>query len=187
MTDAELSAVLGGWEGYELVEIRRLGVAEERPQAELRVTLRPSADRVKCCDGCGEPVEAVHDCEVREVRDLPIFETPVWLDVPRCRLACPRCGPKLERLAWLERYARITRRLAESVARLCRVLPIDHAARFFGLSWHTVQAIDRAYLERTLGPIRLDDVELIAVRCAKTFGTFRASSRHSYGYSPRSR
>lgn len=163
MTDAELSAVLGGWEGYELVEIRRLGVAEERPQEELRVTLRPSADRVKCCDGCGEPVEAVHDCEVREVRDLPIFETPVWLDVPRCRLACPRCGPKLERLAWLERYARITRRLAESVARLCRVLPIDHAARFFGLSWHTVQAIDRAYLERTLGPIRLDDVELIAI------------------------
>lgn len=35
------------------------------------------------------------------MRDLPLLGTPVQLWVLRCRLACPRCGPKLEHLDWL--------------------------------------------------------------------------------------
>jgi hypothetical protein len=58
--------------------------------------------------------------EWRTVRDLPLFEHAVELEVPRLRVACPHCGPKLELLAWLEPYARVTRRLAESVSRLVR-------------------------------------------------------------------
>jgi hypothetical protein len=33
-------------------------------------------------------------------------------------------------LEWLERYARVTERLAEAVARLCEVLPIKQVAQF---------------------------------------------------------
>jgi transposase len=63
---------------------------------------------------------------------------------------CPACGPKLEALDWLEPRSRVTRRMAEDVAKLCRVLPIKHVAERFGLDWHTVKAIDKAWLERTL-------------------------------------
>ena len=52
---------------------------------------------------------------------------------------CPACSPRLERLAWLGKYARVTKRLAESVARLCRVLPVKHTAEFFGLWWDRVR------------------------------------------------
>lgn len=86
-----------------------------------------------------------------------------WLLVHRCRLACPRCGPKLEQLEWLDRYSRVTRRLANSVAQLCRVLPIKHVAEYFGLGWETVKAIDKATLERTLGLVDLAGVEVIAM------------------------
>lgn len=163
MTNDELNAVLGGWEGYTLVTIRRVGAEEEHSCPEVWVELAPRPDRVKRCHGCGEVVEAVHDVEVRQIRDLPLLDAPTWLLVPRCRLACPRCGPKLEQLPWLERYARVTSRLAESVARLCRVLPIKHVAEFFDLSWTTVKAIDQAWLEATLGPIDLSGVEVIAM------------------------
>jgi transposase len=57
----------------------------------------------------------------------------------------------------------VTRRLADSVARLCRVLPIKHVAEFFGLGWETVKAIDKATLERSLGPVDLAGVEIIAI------------------------
>ena len=60
---------------------------------------------------------AVHDQqEARHIRDLPIFEYRAQLVVPRVRVACARCGPKLERLSWLKPYAPLTRRLGESVA-----------------------------------------------------------------------
>jgi transposase len=44
---------------------------------------------------------SIHDLEKRRVRDLPIFEVPVELVVPRVRVACASCGPKLAWLAWL--------------------------------------------------------------------------------------
>jgi transposase len=83
----------------------------------------------------------------------------VW----RCRVDCPRCGPKLEALPWLEPYARVTKRLAQSVARLCRVLPIRHVAEHFGLHWHTGKAIDKAHLEQEPGPPDFTGVDLLLI------------------------
>jgi len=115
------------------------------------------------CDGCGEPVDRVHDLVDRFVRDLPLFDAQTHLLVWRRRVDCPRCGPKLERLSWLEKFARVTVRLAESVVRLCSILPIKHVARFFGLGWDQVKAIDKAYLQRKLDPVDLSDVRMIAM------------------------
>ena len=41
------------------------------------------------------------------------------------------------------------RRLAESVAQLCRVASIRHVASFFGLDWKTVKDLDFASLQRS--------------------------------------
>jgi len=108
-------------------------------------------------------VHAVHDCEERRIRDLPIFEVPVELVVPRLRMVCASCGPRLEQLGWLEPYARVTRRLAASVARLCKVMTIRHVAMFYGLAWSSVKLIDCRHLERALGPVDLAGVEVIAM------------------------
>jgi transposase len=78
-------------------------------------------------------------------------------------VACSFCGPKLELLPWLDAYARVTRRLAESVARLCQVASILHVARHFDLHWKTVKELDRRYLERTLGPVELEGIDVIAL------------------------
>jgi transposase len=107
----------------------------------VRLKVRP--DRGRCCSGCLRWCEPIHDVEHRRVRDLPIFEHPVELIVPRVRVACLHCGPKLELLPWLDAYARVTRRLAESVARLCKVASILHVARHFELDWKTVKNLDR--------------------------------------------
>jgi transposase len=94
---------------------------------------------------------------------LPILDARTWLWVPRRRVSRPRCGPKLERLSWLSRYSRVTKRLAESVARLCGVLPIKQVAAFFGLGWDAVKAINKRHLKVALGPIDLTGVSVIAM------------------------
>jgi transposase len=108
-------------------------------------------------------VVAIHDVTERRVRDLPIFGTPVELVVPRLRLLCAACGPRIEQLNWLSPYARVTARLAASVAQLCKVASIRHVAQFFGLDWKTVKDIDCAALERQVGPIDLSGVQIIGL------------------------
>lgn len=157
MAFEEITALLGGWEGFELVGMSR----EPGPQIVLR--LQPAAGSAKHCSGCGDVVAAVHETTERRVRELPILDAATYLMVPRARLLCPRCGPTVEAVPWLDRYARMTLRFAESVARLASVLPIQHVATWFGLSWDTVKAIDHAAMATRLGPLDLTGVRRIAI------------------------
>jgi transposase len=69
----------------------------------------------------------------------------------------------LERLSWLEPWARHTTRFAESVARLCRVMTHKHVAEEYGIDRKTVKNIDKRYLEKTIGPPDLSSVRLLAM------------------------
>lgn len=160
MSEADVIAVAGGWEGYRVVATRSLEVGVTK---RLEVQLAPAEDLPSCCAGCGRTVTRIHETITRKVRDLPILDAQTWLLVPRRRLLCPHCGPGLERLSWLDRYARVTRRLAESVARLCRVLTVKHVADFFGLSWDQVKEIDKRALREQVGTVDLSSVEVIGM------------------------
>ena len=162
MAELQFKDALGGWEGYEPGTVQRFEADQTRPRPEVWLELLPRRDGL-VCSGCRQRVSAVHDTSERWVRDLPILGADTWLLVHRVRVACPTCGPKLAELSWLESYARVTARLAESVARMCKVLTIKHVAEYFALSWDTVKAIDKAYLTRTLGPVDLTGVEVIGM------------------------
>ena len=157
----QLIELLGGWEGYQLGTVGRQPSRDG--SEELWLELLPRDRRRKICSGCGQVVESVHDRMERWVRDLPILGATVWLLVWRCRLACPRCGPKLESLSWLAPYSRLTRRLELEVARLCRWLPVAHVAEYIGLHRHTVKAIDKTHLRASLGEPDLSGVEVVAM------------------------
>ena len=161
MTHDECIALLGdGWQGYELVGVRREPVPEGGEQVLLQLVPRESSG---ACSGCGQFVDGVHDYSWRYVRDLPILDARTILVVHRRRMACPACGPKLEALGWLHPYARVTRRLAESVARLCAVMTVKHVAEHFALNWHQVKEIDKRILAEQLGPVDLSNVTRIGI------------------------
>lgn len=156
MTGDELIKELGGWEGYRSVSVKIIA------DHQVRIELRPEILQ-GICDGCGRLCRQVHDTQKRWVRDLPIFEYSVRLLVHRRRMLCPHCGPKLERLSWLERSSRQTVRLAESVARWCKVATVKHVAQQYGLNRKTVKQIDKRYLQRELGPVDLTGLRLLAM------------------------
>lgn len=160
MAQEDLITRLGSWAGYEVIEDwqeRRAG------QSWCVLRLRAIAGWQRQCSHCGQATEAIHDQQERRVRDLPLFEHRVELIVPRVRVACGQCGPKLERLNWLAPYARVTKRLGESVALLCRVASVRHVAKHFGLDWKTVKELDFASLQRELGPVDLDGLQVIGM------------------------
>ena len=159
----EITALLGGWPGFELVDVKREESTPERPTARIVLTLQPVPDQPKTCSRCGQAVSAVHDVSPREVRDLPILDAETWLVLPRARVLCPRCGPTVEAVPWLDRYQRMTTRLAEAIARLAQVLPIKHVAHSYGVGWDAVKQIDARALARRLGPVDLSGVRVIAL------------------------
>jgi transposase len=156
----DLITRLGGWAGYEVIEDWQECRAG---QSWCVLRLQATVGWQRQCSHCGQSTEAIHDQQERRIRDLPLFEHRVELIVPRVRVACGQCGPKLERLNWLEPYARVTKRLGESVARLCRVASVRHVAKHFGLDWKTVKELDFTSLRRELGPVDLDGLQVIGM------------------------
>ena len=163
MAYQELSALLGGWEGFEIVAVRREPASTVQPVPRVTIVLQALATQHKHCSRCGTAVVTVHEVTTRRVRDLPLLEAETWIEFPRARVECPRCGPTVEAVPWLDRYQRMTTRLAEAIARLAQVLPIKHVAQWFGVGWETVKTIDQRALTARLGPIDLRDVHLIAI------------------------
>ena len=158
MTAQKILETLGEWNGYR---VGTTGPAPSNP-SEVWIELRPHRPS-GLCSGCGTPAEGVHETTERWIRDLPVFGKATWLLVTRRRLRCSTCGPKLEALDWLEPYSRFTRRFEESVARLCRVATHKHVAAEYGINRKSVKNIEKRYLQRTLGPVSLAGVELLAM------------------------
>lgn len=160
-------AEVGGWDGFDVVgvttEDELAPDAVGLPARRVVIELRAKAETPKRCSRCGEIVGEIHEVTPRRVRDLPIADRDTWLIVPRARLQCPRCGPTVEDVPWLDRYQRMTKRLAAKIAALATVLPIKHVATWFGVSWDTVRQIDQRALERRVGPLDLRGVRRIAI------------------------
>ena len=146
MLDRKMIAALGGWEGYRVQRI----VWPSDGSRTVTIHLVPTARRMHC-EQCGSRCRQVHETSLRRVRELPLMALQVTLVVPRRRVWCEQCGgPRLEKLSWLGRYQRVTNRLAEAVNQLLASSNILATARFFGLGWHTVKALDKAWLRQSV-------------------------------------
>ena len=154
MTTDDVIEVLGGWKGYS---IERIEAGNEKGRAQVWIDLMPLPEIARQCSGCKRMVHQIHDVTFRWVRDLSILGAVNLALVGTGAVACPHCGPKLEALDWLAPYSRLTRRLAENVVRLCRVLPIKHVAEYLNLTWDTVKATDNACFQiatSSIAPIK---------------------------------
>ena len=163
MPSEEVTALLGEWEGYRVGFVERHESKAEGAAPQVWIELIRRVDVAMICSGCGQACAQYHDWDERWIRDLPILDADTHLLIQRFRVACPACGPKLEHLPWLAKYARVTGRLARRVARRCKVLAIKHVAKFYGLGWDAVKAIDKAWLEATLGEPDLRELDLLAM------------------------
>lgn len=94
----------------------------------------------------------------REVWDVPMCGHRVALDIEYLQIAVGASDRRVEQLAFVGPGSRYTRRLEELISALCRHLPICAVARWSGLSWATVKAIDRRHLEATLPTLQPRDI-----------------------------
>jgi len=128
------------WEGFQLSRHRFMG------EQKLLLTLEANAS--PRCGRCGQRTSRVHDTHYRRIRERDLFDQRVWLEVPVRRVACARCGVRVEQIAWLDGRRHLTLALRRYAEALLQLLPVKHVADLLGLHWHTVKQIDKQRLER---------------------------------------
>lgn len=128
------------------------------------ITLAPAEGALPICAVCGQEGGRMHMYGTRRVRDLSLANARVELMVPNRAMRCAGCGTiRTEGHDFLGPYRRHTKRFEQAVADLCRHLPIKQVAEHYGLSWHTVKAIDKRRLQREVGTPCYDGLRLLAV------------------------
>lgn len=127
------------------------------------ITFEPIPGIPPHCSGCGEVTETIHSYGTRALRDLHLAHAVVEVVIPNRKLRCPRCGIRIEAHDFADPYRRHTARFERAVEDLCRILPIGHVARHYGLSWHAVKEIDKRRLQREVGTPCYEGLRLLAI------------------------
>jgi transposase len=133
-----------GWPGYRVYQHE---IDEAAKTLKLWVR-RKSGHRKLVCSGCGARASVIHEVYEREVRDLVCFEFRTTVVMELCRVRCPNCGIKAEKVEQLPSKAPFSKRFEEVVGQACESAAARQVARRFGLAESTTRAIDLRYLER---------------------------------------
>jgi transposase len=130
---------------------RALGLKAHRvikiEEDETAPTLVVHLDRLRFrplrCGECGHETPQVAPTRrpARRWRDLALREHLVELVYPPCRVWCARCGLRVERVPWADKWQRVTHALARAVADLARQLDWSALAHHFRLNWKTIAAV----------------------------------------------
>jgi transposase len=118
-------------------------VEEDEVAGQLVVHLDRLGHRRLRCGECGQEVPRAAPTRrpPRRWRDLAMREHVVEFVYAPCRVWCRRCGLRVERVPWADKWQRVTHALARAVAALARVLDWTSVATHFRLNWKTVTAI----------------------------------------------
>src|SRR5680860_736322 len=89
----------------------------------------------------------------RCVHDLPVWGRPVVLSIEYCQLKIGATDRRMERLSFVEPGHGFARCFARFVSQLARHMSIAAVARYTGLAWRTVKAMDERALTRDLAAL----------------------------------
>jgi len=117
------------------------------------------------CSECGREYYTYDHSEPYTARDLPYGKwKSAWIHFDKVYVNCEKCVVRVESLGWIDSRVRYTKRLAEEVARECRLFQsIKTVAERFHLHWKTVKEIDKEALGRELNPPVFSGVRKLAI------------------------
>lgn len=140
----------------------------EEDDGRLVATMERLPGRLLMCGKCSRRTRRVHSNRpMREWKDLSVRDKHLALRYAPCRVRCPACGPVVEHLPWANRWQRVTRALARSIATLSRVLSWREAAKHFGVDWKVVATVVKRAVEwglshRTWKPLHMIGIDEVS-------------------------
>ena len=114
-------------------------------QLALEVEVRPRAHSRARCSGCGRKAAGYDMLPARRFEFVPLWGIAVFLVYAMRRVACPRCGVKVETVPWAAGKHQLTDTYAWFLARWAGRLSWKEVAEVFQTSWEKVfRSVDMA-------------------------------------------
>ena len=127
------------------------------------VRLEPDNRYKPLCSCCKKPFSSIHSQHVRAIRDLPMSGSMVVIYLTYRKGFCKQCGIRVEHFDFVEPYERITKRFAQYVYHLCKIMPLKATAELVQLSWDQVKRIDKRMLTKEYCPLIVKDLKILSV------------------------
>ncbi len=121
--------------------------------------------RRKCgiCPKCNKRTSFVENEYKRTIQDLPMSGKSCFLQIPQKKIRCS-CGYRgLEKLDFLTKSRRVTKRMETYIVSLCVRMTLKDVAEVTNLNWKTVKFIDHEYLKSLLPDISKMQIYKIAI------------------------
>jgi len=152
--------------GFQGFYVRGMEIEKDRDVEKVILELGRKGRYI--CSGCGQQVYSRHSSYIQEARHLHLWKYPTVLRFEKVKVRCPTCGVRVEKLDFLDKYARLTKELFHQAGELCKVMTVEAVTSFECLNWETVKnidkkAIEKAQTERDLSGITVLGVDEISV------------------------
>jgi transposase len=116
------------------------------------VTLKRT-DKTCKCPICKRRCSII-EVYARTIRDLDICGKECYLAIETYHIHCS-CGYYgIEKLNFLDKYARYTKRFTEYVAMLCQKMSLKDAAKVARINWKTAKRIDKEELQKLVKDLK---------------------------------
>jgi transposase len=132
-------------------------------RSALEIQVRPRANSRPRCSGCDRPGPGYDRLPARRYRFVPLWALAVFLVYAPRRVACPRCGVKVERVPWAAGKSRLTTSYQWFLASWAKLLPWQQVADVFHTSWQSVYRSVQSAVSWGLAHRDLDGIEAIGV------------------------
>ena len=129
----------------------------------LIASVRPTWRKPRC-GKCGERAPGYDALPApRRWRALAFGPVEVFLEYTMRRVACPRCGVRVEQVPWAAFGSRFTLAFEELVAYLAQLTDRTAVSKLMGISWRAVGNIVRRIVSERLDGARLDGLRRIGI------------------------
>lgn len=126
---------------YEAVRL----VEDEVRGLVLEVEMRPRATSRPRCSGCAQPGPGYDALASRHFEFVPLWGIPVFFRYAMRRVACWRCGIRVETVPWAEGKQQLTTTYAWFLARWAKRLSWTEVAVAFRTTWeHVFRSVEMA-------------------------------------------
>ncbi len=124
----------------------------EHPRLAIEGEVRPRANARAKCSQCGRAAPGDDTLPPRCFVFVPLWHIPVVFLYAMRRVACARCGVKVESVAWATGKHRVSDACAWFLAGWAKRLSWQEVATGFHSSWDTVYRSVRMAVEWSLPP-----------------------------------
>jgi transposase len=117
----------------------------EQPQLAIEIEVRARANTRGQCSSCGKPAAGYDTLESRRFEFVPLWGMAVFFLYAMRRVACRRCGVKVEAVPWASGKHQLTDTYSWFLARWAKRLSWKEVAQVFHTSWEKVfQSVEMA-------------------------------------------